>query len=301
LNFYKMNQITDTAIPKYTLKQTSLSGNSQFEIVDLVCNYKMPLNVFLVPHRKDYYMLVFVTEGTSSHWVDMVQYTLKANTVYFTVPHQVQVKEQGSPLIAKMICFTEEFLAIEENELLRQLPIIKNLHNGHELNLKPDDLTFVNDLLNKMFAEYNHKQDWRNGMILAYLRVLLIYMSRLYNEQFGTEEFADDRVLLNKFRTLIEHHHKELHDVAAYAGMLHISAGHLSEVVKQQSGKTAIEHIHERLILEAKRLLFHTESSIKEIAFELGFEDASYFNRFFKRLSDQTPVLFRKGTRDMYH
>ena len=75
----------------------------------------------------------------------------------------------------------------------------------------------------------------------------------------------------------------------------------LGEVIKQQSGKTAIELIHERLMLEAKRMLFHTESSIKEIAFELGFEDASYFNRFFKRLGEQTPLAYRNSTRKMYH
>jgi len=83
--------------------------------------------------------------------------------------------------------------------------------------------------------------------------------------------------------------------------MLNISAGHLSEVVKDQSGKSAITHIHERLVLEAKRLLFHTENSIKEVAFQLGFEDASYFNRFFKRITGNTPLDYRSSNREMYH
>jgi AraC family transcriptional activator of pobA len=100
---------------------------------------------------------------------------------------------------------------------------------------------------------------------------------------------------------LVNEHYSEKHDVAAYANMLNMSAGHLGEVIKQQSGKTAIELIHERLTLEAKRLLFHTENSIKEISFELGFEDASYFNRFFKRISEQTPLAYRNDTRKMYH
>ena len=75
----------------------------------------------------------------------------------------------------------------------------------------------------------------------------------------------------------------------------------LSEVVKEQSGKPAISHIHERLILEAKRLLFHTDGSVKEIAYDLGFEDDSYFNRFFKRITQQTPSEYRKHIRGMYH
>jgi len=83
--------------------------------------------------------------------------------------------------------------------------------------------------------------------------------------------------------------------------MLNISAGHLSEVVKEQSGKPAIAHIHERLILETKRLLFHTDQSVKEIAFRLGFEEASYFNRFFKRIVGDTPLTYRNTIREMYH
>ena len=89
--------------------------------------------------------------------------------------------------------------------------------------------------------------------------------------------------------------------MAAYAEMLNISAGHMGDVVKEQSGKPAIAHIHERVILEAKRLLFHTDYVIKEIAFHLGFEDASYFSRFFKRMTGHTPVDYRLNIRKMYH
>ena len=85
-----------------------------------------------------------------------------------------------------------------------------------------------------------------------------------------------------------------------YASLLNVSAGHLSELVKEQSGRPAINHIHERLVLEARRLLFHTQHSLKEIAFDLGFTDASYFNRFFKRETNVTPAEYRLSTREMY-
>jgi AraC-like DNA-binding protein len=138
-------------------------------------------------------------------------------------------------------------------------------------------------------------------MLMAYMQVLIIYLSRLYTEQVSDEERFPGKVLLKKYQEKIEESYIEQHEVAAYADMLNVSAGHLSEVIKQQSGKSAIAHIHERLILEAKRLIFHTEQSIKEIAFELGFEDASYFNRFFKRITGQTPADYRLRIREMYH
>jgi AraC family transcriptional activator of pobA len=296
-----LSQLAENTIPKYTLEQVNPGGSRLFEIKELNGELKQHHSIFLAPHRRDYYMLVFVKQGSSRHWVDMLPYTLKQNTFYFSVPHQVHVKEQSFPMIGTMLLFTDEFLAIEENQLLRQLPVIQNKHNGHMLELTDENIEFIVDIMAKMLTEYQQKQDWRNGMLLSYLRVLLIYLSRLYTEQFQNEELLTDRVLLKKFRALIDEHYSQLHDVAAYSDLLYLSAGHLSEVIKEQSGKTAIEHIHERLMLEAKRLLFHTEYSIKEIAFRLGFEDASYFNRFFKRLSSQTPLLYRNATRKMYH
>jgi AraC family transcriptional regulator, transcriptional activator of pobA len=296
------NQLLDVSIPKYSLQEVSANGNCLFEVVESKGeqNRQHP-SIFLAPHRKDYYHLAFVKDGSSRHWVDMTPYVLKPDTFYFSVPHQVHVKEQAKPLVGTLLCFTDEFLTIEENQFLKQLPLVQNLHNGHELELSAKDVEFIEDIFGKIATEYKQKQDWRNSMLLAYLRVLLIYVSRLYTVQFVNNEALEERMLLNKFRSLIEEQYLQLHDVTAYANLLFISPGHLSEVVKQQSGKTAIEHIHERLMLEGKRLLFHTENSIKEIAFQLGFEDASYFNRFFKRLSSQTPLEYRKTTREMYH
>ncbi|MEP6611818.1 MAG: AraC family transcriptional regulator [Mucilaginibacter sp.] len=296
-----ISQLTGVAIPKYSLNDISLNGNSLFEVLNLRGEKMQQPAIFLSPHRKDFYFMALVRQGSSRHWIDMVPYTLKPDTFYFTVPHQVHLKEKSIPMIGKAVCFTDEFLAIDENESLRQLPIIKNLHNSHELELTAENIVFIDDLLTAMEVEYTQKYDWSNGMLLAYLRVLLIYLSRLYNEQFRNEEPSADRMLLKRFRQLIDEQYAELHDVAAYASQLNISAGYLGEVIKQQSGKNAIELIHERVVLEAKRLLFHTNLSIKEISWQLGFEDASYFNRFFKRLITETPMQYRKQNRKMYH
>jgi len=292
----------ETVIPKYAFEPDENSGNELFSIMHNYCSqgYYSKADL-LIPHRKDYYMLVFVKDGSSRHWIDMKPYTLKQNTLYFTVPHQVHLKEEPQPSTGTMICFTNEFLSLEPNSLLKQLPIIQNLHNGHELSLTPADVIFIEDVLGKIDTEYQAKNNWQNGMLLAYMQVLLIHLSRLYNEQFKAIEPATDKHLLNRYLAKINEAYKEVHEVSAYADMLNISAGHLSEVVKEQSGKSAITHIHERIVLEAKRLLFHTENSIKELSYQLGFEDASYFNRFFKRITDLTPLEYRNSTREKYH
>jgi AraC family transcriptional regulator, transcriptional activator of pobA len=290
---------TETSIPKFQLEPDT-TGNRMLRMHKSDCSMSMMRSDFLQPHRKDYYFFVWVRQGSSRHWIDMMPYTLKPDTFYFTVPNQVQLKEEAEPFTGILLAFTEEFLALEGNSALKQLPIIQNPHNGHELRLSTSDVVFIDDILEKMFTEYIAKNNWQNGMIMAYIQVLMIYLSRLYTEQFNNNQQTPDRLMLKKYLSKIEESYTQTHEVTAYADMLNISAGHLSEVVKEQSGKPAIAHIHERLILEAKRLLFHTEHSIKEIAFQLGFEDASYFNRFFKRLAKYTPVEYRTTIREMY-
>lgn len=287
-------------IPTYSLEQSG-GRNALFDIRRIGADDREMSAILLSPHRKDFYMLVLVEQGSSRHWVDMRPYTLKPDTFYFTAPHQVHVKEEPEPMKGIVLYFTEAFLAAVAHQQIRQLPVIRNPDNGHELLLSGAEVTYIRDIMLRMADEYEQRPDWHNAMLQAYLHVLLIYVSRLYTRQFATAGQQPGRALLKKFIDLIEINYKHHHEVAAYASLMNITAGHLGDVVREQSGKSAIEHIHGRLLLEARRMLFHTDQSIKEIAFALGFEDASYFNRFFKRGCQQTPLAFRTATRKMYH
>ncbi|WP_295120683.1 helix-turn-helix transcriptional regulator [uncultured Chitinophaga sp.] len=289
----------DIKIANYAFEPDEATGNPMFRINrnDGVTNYKKA--DFLVPHRKEYYFFAFVREGSSRHWIDMKQYVLKPDTFYFTVPHQVHLKEETRPLTGMSMSFSEDFLSLDAT--LKSLPLIRNPHNGHELQLTAADVAFVDDVLNKIYDECHGKANWQQGMLLALVKVLLIYLSRLYNGQFSEPALFKNRALLDKYLQYIETSYTELHEVAGYAELMNVSPGHLGDLVKEQSGKPAITHIHDRLALEARRLLFHTDKPVKEIAYELGFEDVSYFIRFFKRLAGDTPAKFRDDIRKMYH
>jgi AraC family transcriptional activator of pobA len=240
-------------------------------------------------------------KGGTRQWIDMIPLTLKTNTVYFYVPNRIIVKEGTEEIWATGIAFTKEFLSIQENASLTKLPIIETPQGGHELLLTDEDLVFVEDLLTKINTEYKNPNDWQQRMLAACLTLLLTYLSRLYVEQYKAQPSSPDRNLLKSYQGKINESFRELKEVGDYASKLNISPGHLSEIIKTQSGKPAIKHIHERLVLEARRLLFHTNNSLKEIAFDLGFSDASYFNRFFKRETGSTPAEYRTKIREMYH
>ncbi|EHQ26360.1 AraC family transcriptional regulator [Mucilaginibacter paludis] len=287
-------------VPVYRLEPDEIAGNKHFRVYNFEGGLPNQSDL-LIPHRKDHYLIAFIRRASSRQWIDMVPYVIKDNTIYFTGPNQVIVKEGFERLWSTGIAFTSEFLSLQENAALSKLPLIQNPENGHELTLTQLDIDFVEDMLAKINAEYQNPSEWQYRMLTAYLTVLLTYLSRLYQEQFKANNTSIDKMLLQNFQKNINERFRDLREVADYASLLHISAGHLSEFVKTQSGKPAIKHIHDRLVLEARRLLFHTNNSLKEIAFDIGFADASYFNRFFKRETGVTPAEYRANIRKMYH
>lgn len=285
-------------IPIHSMEEMSLYGSTDFEIAKYTGLNPDQMKLCYLPHRNDFYMFAFVRTGTARHWLDMIMYNLKPDTLYFSAPHHV-INKEGGTFNSTCIMFTHEFLAMENG--LTELPIIQNLHDGHELKLSAADMVFIEDISAKMMEEQARKENWGTSMLLSYLRVLLIYLSRLYTAQFTVTINPSDRGLMKRFLMLIDENYVQWHDVANYAEAVNLSAGHFGELIRKQSGRTPIELIHDRLLLEAKRALFHTEASIKEIAFQLGFDEASYFNRFFKRLNGTTPLGFRETIRKMSH
>lgn len=254
----------------------------------------------LTPHRKDYYLFVFARRGDSRHWVDMTPYETRDNTFYFFSPNQLIVKEEPKCMWGTALAFDSEYLALHDHASLARLPIVQNVQNAHELLLSEADIAFTEDMLGKIHKEYSQPGEWQQKMITAYLTLLLTYLSRLYNEQYESKKPQNDKLLLKKYQATIEENFREIHQVSEYAALLYVSPGHLREVIKAQSGKPAIAHIQERMVLEARRMLFHSEYSLKEIGFDLGFSDASYFSRFFKRETGVTPAEYRALTREMY-
>src|SRR5215472_16452748 len=152
-------------IPVYSLAENSRTGSRMIEIVE--AREGLPAMIepsFLIPHRKDYYLFVLVREGSSRHWVDGIPYMLKPDTFYFTVPQQVHLKEEMRPMQGLVLRFTEEFLALEENRGLRDLPLLRNPAGGHELYLSSADRNFAQDILCRMEPEFRNNGPWKNQM-----------------------------------------------------------------------------------------------------------------------------------------
>lgn len=135
--------------------------------------------------------------------------------------------------------------------------------------------------------------------MLAFLTgQLLLVIKRNYKAK-GKDHVTND--LINRFKELVNQHFKTNRSVSHYAELMATTPGHLNDTVKKMTGKTAGSIIHERVLLEAKRLLYHSYLSIKEISIQLNFEDPSYFNRFFRTHAGSTSEQFRNSIREKYH
>ena len=255
-----------------------------------------------LPHRKDYYFFFLVKNGKNRHWIDFVNYEVRPGHLYFTLPHQVHLKEQSSPVDGTLLAFTEEFLFTDEQKAWKKLPILQNPDDRHELKLAETDITFLNNLFAQMLSEYAQAQDWHKGMLQSYIKIFLVYTSRLYTRQFNVNPSpSDSQSLVRRMKDLVGQQYNVLHQVSDYAQLLNVTPGHLNDIIREQTGRTATTLIQERIVLEAKRALVHADLSVKEIGYALGFDDPAYFNRFFKRLTGETPLNFRTTIREKYH
>ena len=150
-------------------------------------------------------------------------------------------------------------------------------------------------LLNIFIEELNTKDNIQNDMLLMLLKRLIIVITRLATTNYiPDKKLHDDRLdTFRKFNLLVEANFRSEHSVNYYAQRLNKSPKTLANLFALYKHKTPVQVIQERIIIEAKRLLYYTDKSVKQITYELGFEDPAYFSNFFKRHTSLSPGEFR--------
>ncbi len=253
-----------------------------------------------VPHRHDYYTVIMVKEAEGKHVVDYQTYQFATNQVHFVSPGQVhQVVTYNRPT-GWAITFSKDFLM--ENRIPESFISNINLFQqfGNTPPLAVDDAIFakLTNIISEMEECLPEELLYRNRALGALLQLFLIYCNNsctLNPAQLDEENRGV--CMLRNFKDLVHKQFNTWHKVADYASEIHISSKHLSHTVKMLTGKTAKEVIQDRLVLESKRLLLHTELNIKEIAYRLGFEEPLHFSGFFKKQVGQSPTSFRDEKR----
>ncbi len=164
------------------------------------------------------------------------------------------------------------------------------------IRLSQEDRERMNRMLEMIKDEFETTDDIQGEMMQVLLKRLIIIVTRLAKDQYISNELPGDKLdIIRKYNFLVETHYKKEHQVSFYAGQLYKSPKTLSNLFALYNHRTPLQIIQERLAQEAKRLFLYTDKTAKEIAYELGFEDAGHFGKFFKRLTGQSVMEIKKS------
>ncbi len=250
------------------------------------------------PHRHDYYTVLIIKEGKGIHKIDFNTYSLEDHQVYFVAPGQVHQVIEKEMSIGYSIVFSNQFLVENSISLsfIENLNLFKNYGQSPPLVLNGQQFSTIERFVSEIYNLYKGEAPMKYLSIGAFLKLVLIECNNICS--INTLEFSGESPaskIIRVFKEEVDQHYKKEHSIGFYADKLFVSPNHLNRTVKTNIGKTAKEYIQARLITEAKRLLYFTELSNKEIAYTLGFDEPANFSAFFKKHTNLSPSAFKRN------
>jgi len=246
-------------------------------------------------HRHDFFFILALQKGTGAHEIDFTRYEVSDNTVFILRPGQVHKLELQKDCTGFLIEFPPAFY--HPNDHLANQRFIK-AGNKNICELETAIFKKLLSVLTYIFNEFTSKQDGYTAVIKANLDIFFIELSRQSRKPRGDSK-KNNSYTQERFEFFLEQLEKNittLKQVSQYADLLNLSVYQLNAITKTSIGKLASEMINEQIILEAKRYLLATPNQVKDIADHLGYEDISYFIRFFKKHTGYSPEAFRKNS-----
>lgn len=283
-----------TSIKKYSFRK---GLPQEFEIVDLSELYTKSKNILTHLHRSGFYHIIWFQDCNVTHLVDFKPVKIKPNSLLFLKKDVVHRFDDKEKVKGKVLLFTDNFFCKTETDMkfLRQTILFNDLMEVSQIELQ-NQATQFDSLFKLMMNEVQLPSDKFQGSILQkLLHSFLLFSERENSKQNFTKikKGADlDYVML--FKDLLENDFIAQKQVGYYAKQIIITEKRLNQATTRTLGKNAKEIIDERILLEAKRILAHTNESIKEIAYHLGFEEPTNFIKYFKKHSSVTPTEFRE-------
>ena len=251
------------------------------------------------PHRHNYYEIFLYEEGGGNHMIDFQVMEIKKGEIHVLSPGQIHYMIRHPKSAGWVIKFTREFFLLYANDTISRIPFINAPASIPEIRPDSDSFKQMIGYVGKIKDEIQTATQGYHDMIWHYLSLILILCHRNYQNQPMADD-SEEVVLSNRFRALLEKEFLSQNTVRFYYEQLLVTSDKLTQVLKATTGKTAGEMISARILLEAKRLLLHSDRSVKEIAYYLNFQDNAYFNRWFKKHEACSPGTFREAARKKY-
>ncbi len=237
------------------------------------------------PHRHDYFLqILYIGQGKGSARLDTIELPLAgpcALVVPAGYPHGFRFSRdvQGHVITA----------------VQHSLPValVAAFAEPVHFDLQPPGAAAIDTLVQLLASHHASPDPWRGAAVVGAMHLVLGELARQLRAAPRPGEASRGRQHLRRFYHLVEAHFRQRRDIAFFAGELGLTPTQLNRICRAERGLSALGVIHRRLMAEAERDLAYTQLSVKEVAFELGFQDAAYFSRFFQRHAGMSPSAFR--------
>lgn len=264
-------------------KLSSFEGNNNFDHIQ----------------RHNYYSLIWVKKGTGKLKADFCEYEFQESTLFSFSPYQPFMLYNTKSISGIVLNFHPEFFCIHkhQHEVACNGVLFNNIYEPPFIFIDEKSSSTFNMLIEQMETEMQNPALAQYELLVSYLKIFLITASRLKTEHEPKAQHAvsglKEPFILQNLKDAIERDFKTKHSASDYAKALNISVKTLAKITKTYFNKTLTDVISERIIIEAKRELYLTNKAVKEIAYELGYQDEYYFSRFFKNNTDISPQMYR--------
>lgn len=270
----------------FIMVKSNKSGQLSDELVE----------IFLQPHKKTQYFFLFIKKGTALHQVDMQAINVSDNQLLFVLPHQIHIlsPHQENMEYYKM-SIDEQCLSL----LPKSFPFLINPLQNQLVSIKADAVQRTSWAFESL-CQLLRVKDAPTTLILTYLDSLLTEINHAYFHNQRSQSVSNEKLTKYiAFKLLVEKELTQHLTIEEICRRLAVNATYLYNIVKEFSGLSAKEYLNQRLILEAQRKLYYSETSVKEVAFELGFNDPDYFSRLFRKVTGHTVSQFVSEIRNL--
>jgi len=265
----------------------------EFEIIDFDFLFNEFSDEIKKPHRAEFYQIFWFQEGSPTHIVDFKPIKVNHNSLLFINKNSVQLFDTKSKFKGKAILFTDNFFCRTrlDTQFLKSTILFNDLLSVAQINIS-------NSIIETIFKQFeteikNPKDEYQAEIIRNDLRNFLLHSERERKKQGFVELEKDTNLEFALiFKDLLESNFIQHKNVGFYANKMNISTKRLNQTTSKIFGKSPKNIIDDRVLLECKRLLVHTNNSVKEIAYSLGFEEPTNFIKYFKKHTNQTPNSF---------
>lgn len=241
-------------------------------------------------HRDDYYIFILIEEGKDTVLIDFEEREITENNIFCVLPGQVHFSDSSINACGWFLAVDSMLVKNEYKEIFEKAAIA-----GYYPKPNEETINGLKDFAPIIYKRFKSDKTAIEQQILRDLLLSYIGMiAEIYQEDLPASINKRPAIITYEFKSLLSASYRSMKQPSQYAAKMNLSPVYLYEAIKQTTGQSVSDYIRNEIVIQAKRLLFYTNMSVKEIALELGYEDYAYFTRLFTKVSGLSPTQFRK-------